>query len=53
MLRINYWTMGAMCSASCRVAPAAARRALQEMALVVAHFASTLGEKLARVPEFS
>jgi hypothetical protein len=49
MLRINYWTMGALCSASWRVSPPAAQRALQEMALVVAHFASTLGEKLSRV----
>lgn len=48
MLRINYWAMAVWCSATGGVRPMAARRALQEMALVVAHFASTLGESLAR-----
>jgi hypothetical protein len=49
MLRINYWTMRAWCSATWRISPAVARRALQEMAVIVAHFASTLGERLAQV----
>ncbi len=47
MLWIDYWTMRAWCSAASRVSPLVARRALQEMAMVVAHFASTLGEQLA------
>lgn len=48
MLSIDYWTMAAWCSVNSRVSPPVARRALQEMALVVTHFASTLGEKLAQ-----
>jgi hypothetical protein len=47
MLWINYWSMGAWCSGISRFSPLMARRALQEMAMVVAHFASTLGEQLA------
>jgi hypothetical protein len=49
MLRIDYWTVRAWCSITWRVSPQVARRALQEMALIVAHFASTLGEHLAQV----
>jgi hypothetical protein len=49
MLRINYRMMRAWCSAIWRFSPRVARRALQEMALIVAHFASTLGERLAQV----
>jgi hypothetical protein len=47
MLWIDYWAMGAWCSAASLISPLKARRALQEMAMVVAHFASTLGEQLA------
>ena len=47
MLRLDYRTMGAWYSANSRISPRRARRALQEMALVVAHFAGTLGEQLA------
>jgi len=46
ILRIDYWTMGVWCRACWRVSPRAARGALQEMAFIVAHFASTLGERL-------
>jgi hypothetical protein len=49
MLRINYLTIRTWCSITWRFSPRAARRALQEMALIVAHFASTLGERLAQV----
>ena len=48
MLRINYWTIRTWCSITWRFSPQAARRALQEMAVIVAHFASTLGERLAQ-----
>jgi hypothetical protein len=47
MLRIDYWTMRAWCLVSSRASAFVARRALQEMAMVVAYFASTLGEQLA------
>ena len=49
MLRINYWTMRAWYFVTWRISPRAARCALQEMALIVAHFASTLGERLAQM----
>jgi hypothetical protein len=49
MLRANYWAVGAWCWVSMRISPRASRRALQEMAVILAHFASTLGEQLARV----
>jgi len=49
MLRINYWIMTTWCIASWRISPRTSRRAIQEMALVVAHFASVLGESLARL----
>jgi hypothetical protein len=49
MLRIDYWAIRAWCSITWRFSPRIARRALQEMALIVAHFASTLGERLAQV----
>ena len=47
MLRIDYWAMDMWCWTSSWVSPPASRRALQEMALIVAHFASILAQKLA------
>ena len=45
MLEINYRMMRAWYSMSHRFSPAAARRALDEMSNVVAHFANTMGER--------
>ena len=47
MLEINYRLMGAWYRVSSRFSTAAARRALEEMSLVVAHFANTMGERAA------
>jgi hypothetical protein len=47
MLEINYRLMGAWYSLSRRFSPAAACRALDEMASVVAHFANSMGERAA------
>jgi hypothetical protein len=47
MLEINYRLMGAWYSMSRRFSPAAACRALDEMATVVAHFANAMGERAA------
>jgi hypothetical protein len=47
MLEINYRLMGAWYRVSNRFSTAAARRALEEMSLVVAHFANTMGEHAA------
>jgi hypothetical protein len=45
MLEINYALMGAWFSLSKRFSSSAARHALEEMALVVSHFANTMGER--------
>jgi hypothetical protein len=45
MLEINYRLMGAMYSATRRFSPSAALRALDEMSLVVSHFANAMGER--------
>jgi hypothetical protein len=45
MLEINYRLMGAWFSACRRFSPDAARRALDEMSAVVAHFANSMGER--------
>lgn len=47
MLEINYRLMGAWYRVSSRFSAAAARRALDEMSLVVAYFANTMGERAA------
>ncbi len=45
MLEINYKLMSVWYSVSKRFSAAAARRALEEMATVVAHFANAMGER--------
>ena len=47
MLEINYRLMGAWYSMSAKFSPTAARRALDEMTMVVAHFANSMGERAA------
>jgi hypothetical protein len=47
MLEINYRLMGAWYRVSSRFSAAAARRALDEMSMVVAYFANTMGERAA------
>jgi hypothetical protein len=47
MLRLNYKVSGTWYRVSCRVWPTAARQALEEMSMVVAHFASVMGERVA------
>jgi hypothetical protein len=45
MLEIDYRLMGAWYSMSRRFSPTAARRALDEMSTVIAHFANSMGER--------
>src|SRR5882724_11597547 len=45
MLEINYRLMGACFSIAKRFSTTAALRALEEMTMVVAHFANTMGER--------
>ncbi len=47
MLAIHYRLMGAWYSVGTHFSPTAARQALEEMSLVVAHFANLLGEAAA------
>jgi hypothetical protein len=47
MLQLNYRLMGAWCSVSQRFSPEAGRRALDEMSMIVSHFANSLGERAA------
>lgn len=47
MLGIDYRFMGAWYRVSSRFSPAAARQALEEMSMIVAHFANTMGERAA------
>ena len=47
MLEINYRVMRAWYSVSRRFSPAAAARAIEEMSMVVAHFANSMGERSA------
>ena len=47
MLAINYRVTRACYRASSQFSPAAARRALEEMSMVVAHFANVMGEQAA------
>ena len=45
MLQVNYKLMQVWYGASRRLSPVAARRALDEMSTVVAHFANAMGER--------
>jgi hypothetical protein len=47
MLAIHYRLMGAWYSVGTHFSPTAARQALEEMSLVVAHFANSIGEAAA------
>jgi hypothetical protein len=47
IVQLNYKVMGAWCSISKSFSPEAARRALDEMSMIVSHFANTLGERAA------
>ncbi len=47
MLQLNYRLMGVWCSVSRSFSPEAARRALDEMSMIVSHFANSLGEQAA------
>ena len=47
MLEINYRLTRAWYRASSQFSPAAARRALEEMSMMVAHFANSMGEQAA------
>jgi hypothetical protein len=47
MLRLNYRVMSTWCSFSRRFSPEAARQALDEMSMIVSHFANSLGERAA------
>jgi hypothetical protein len=45
MLKLNYRLMSSWCSLSQRFSPEAGRRALDEMSMIVSHFANSLGEQ--------
>jgi hypothetical protein len=45
MLQLNYRLMSTWCSVSQSFSPDAARRALDEMSMIVSHFANSLGEQ--------
>ena len=45
MLKLNYRLMSTWCSVSQRFSPEAGRRALDEMSMIVSHFANSLGEQ--------
>ena len=47
MLKLNYRLMSTWCSVSQRFSPEAGRRALDEMSMIVSHFANSLGEQVA------
>ena len=47
MLQLNYRLMSTWCSFSQRFSPEAGRRALDEMSMIVSHFANSLGEQAA------
>ena len=47
MLQLNYRVMSTWCSFSQRFSPEAGRRALDEMSMIVSHFANSLGEQAA------
>jgi hypothetical protein len=45
LLKIHYRVMGTWCRMSRPFSPSAARKALDEMSLIVAHFANAVGER--------
>jgi len=47
MLQLNYRVMSTWCSISQRFSAEAGRRALDEMSMIVSHFANSLGERAA------
>jgi hypothetical protein len=47
MLQLNYRLMGAWFSMSSRFSPEAGRRALDEMSMIISHFANAMGERAA------
>jgi hypothetical protein len=47
MLQLNYRLMGAWFSVSQRFSPEAGRRALDEMSMIISHFANSMGERAA------
>jgi hypothetical protein len=47
MLQLNYRLMGVWCSVSRSFSPEAARRALDEMSMIISHFANVMGERAA------
>jgi hypothetical protein len=47
MLQVNYRLMGAWFSVSSRFSPEAGRRALDEMSMIISHFANAMGERAA------
>jgi len=47
MLQLNYRLMGAWCSISRSFSPEAGRRALDEMSMIISHFANAMGERAA------
>jgi hypothetical protein len=47
MLQLNYRLMGAWFSVSRRFSPEAGRRALDEMSMIISHFANAMGERAA------
>ena len=47
MLQLNYRLMGAWCSISRTFSPEAGRRALDEMSMIISHFANAMGERAA------
>jgi hypothetical protein len=47
MLQLNYRLMGAWCRVSRSFSPEAGRRALDEMSMIISHFANAMGERAA------
>jgi hypothetical protein len=47
MLQLNYRLMGAWFRVSQRFSPEAGRRALDEMSMIISHFANSMGERAA------
>jgi hypothetical protein len=47
MLQLNYRLMSAWCSVSRSFSPEAGRRALDEMSMIISHFANSMGERAA------
>ena len=47
MLQLNYRLMGTWCRVSRSFSPEAGRRALDEMSMIISHFANAMGERAA------